>query len=290
VSGALVGLLFATGVCAALPVLVAPNRRLTERVSPLLGGVVAPPWVWVIWQQRLQPWLARQITGAAYRARLLQAGIETDPWRYRISQIAISVGASFGVICWFGLMSLTGRSVGLTRMLLIAGLVGIGALVVNELRLSAVIARRRREKFVELADVADLLALSVTAGEPLTVALAGVAEVSAGALGHEISGALKADLGQRPTVDVVKQLRDQADVVAVQRFFAGLAAAAERGTPIADLLRAQASDVRAGLGRELMESAGRREIAMLAPVVFLILPCVVVVALYPGLVAIRGVM
>jgi tight adherence protein C len=55
-------------------------------------------------------------------------------------------------------------------------------------------------------------------------------------------------------------------------------------------LRAQAKDVRAALARDLMESAGKREIAMLAPVVFLILPCVVLVALYPGFVAIRGVM
>ena len=36
-----------------------------------------------------------------------------------------------------------------------------------------------------------------------------------------------------------------------------------------------------------MESGGKREVAMLFPVVFIILPVTVVFALYPGLVALR---
>ena len=40
------------------------------------------------------------------------------------------------------------------------------------------------------------------------------------------------------------------------------------GTPLADVLRAQAQDVRDNAKRELMETAGKKEIAMLAPVVF----------------------
>lgn len=284
------GLLFGVGVCAAAPVLLAPNRRLTERVSPLLGGVVIQPWLWVFGRQRLWPVISRRLSGEAHAARLRQAGVESNPLRHRLAQFALAISVASMVICWFGLMSLTGRGIGLGRVLFVAVALSIGAVVVSELRVSAAIARRRREKFTELADVAELMALSVTAGEPLTVALAGVSEVSDGVLGKEITRALQAELGSRSITDVLKTLRDQADVVAVQRFFAGVAAAAERGTPLADLLRAQARDVRAGLARELMESAGRREIAMLAPVVFLILPCVVVVALYPGLVAIRGVM
>ena len=35
--------------------------------------------------------------------------------------------------------------------------------------------------------------------------------------------------------------------------------------------------------RELLEVAGKKEIAMLAPVVFLILPLTVVFAIFPGL-------
>lgn len=49
------------------------------------------------------------------------------------------------------------------------------------------------------------------------------------------------------------------------------------------MLRAQAQDVRDNAKRELMETAGKKEIAMLAPVVFFILPLTVVFAVFPGL-------
>jgi len=68
----------------------------------------------------------------------------------------------------------------------------------------------------------------------------------------------------------------------VTRFVDGLVVAVERGTPLSDILRAQAADVRAQRKRELLEAGGKKEIYMLVPVVFLILPVVVLFALYPG--------
>ena len=68
----------------------------------------------------------------------------------------------------------------------------------------------------------------------------------------------------------------------VDRFVDGMVVALERGTPIAEVLRAQAADARSGERNRLMELAGRKDVAMLVPVVFLILPTVVLVALYPG--------
>lgn len=73
----------------------------------------------------------------------------------------------------------------------------------------------------------------------------------------------------------------------MSRFVEGIAVAIERGTPLADVLRAQAQDVRDNAKRELMETAGKKEIAMLAPVVFFILPLTVIFAVFPGLSLIR---
>ena len=69
---------------------------------------------------------------------------------------------------------------------------------------------------------------------------------------------------------------------ALSRFVDGMAIAVERGTPLADVLRAQAMDVREQGRRALLEAGGRKEIAMLVPVVFLVLPVTVVFALFPG--------
>jgi tight adherence protein C len=67
------------------------------------------------------------------------------------------------------------------------------------------------------------------------------------------------------------------------RFVQGLVVGIERGTPLADVLRAQAVDVRELSKRALLEAGGRKEITMMMPVVFLILPITVLFALYPGL-------
>ncbi len=49
------------------------------------------------------------------------------------------------------------------------------------------------------------------------------------------------------------------------------------------MLRAQAADVREFGKRALLEVGGRKEISMMVPVVFLLLPVTVLFALYPGL-------
>ncbi|HCX85458.1 MAG TPA: pilus assembly protein TadB, partial [Micrococcales bacterium] len=63
----------------------------------------------------------------------------------------------------------------------------------------------------------------------------------------------------------------------------GVAVAVERGSPLGEVLRAQAADARESAKRELMESGGRREIGMLVPVVFVLLPLTVLFALFPGI-------
>ena len=70
----------------------------------------------------------------------------------------------------------------------------------------------------------------------------------------------------------------------VARFAQGIAVAVERGTPLADVLHAQAADVREAGRRELIEIAARKEVLMMVPVVFLVLPVTVFFAFWPGVV------
>jgi tight adherence protein C len=63
------------------------------------------------------------------------------------------------------------------------------------------------------------------------------------------------DLAERTTLD------------AFSRFVQGLVVAIERGTPLADVLHAQAVDVREAGKRALLEAGGRKEISMILAVV-----------------------
>ena len=73
----------------------------------------------------------------------------------------------------------------------------------------------------------------------------------------------------------------------VARFATGISVAIERGTPLADVLHAQAADVREAGRRLLIETAARKEIAMMAPVVFFVLPVTILFAFYPGVLGLR---
>jgi tight adherence protein C len=53
------------------------------------------------------------------------------------------------------------------------------------------------------------------------------------------------------------------------------------------VLRAQAQDSRDQAKRELLESAGRKEVAMLVPLVFLILPTTIAFAIFPGIMVLQ---
>ncbi|MGN6127327.1 MAG: type II secretion system F family protein, partial [Humibacter sp.] len=64
--------------------------------------------------------------------------------------------------------------------------------------------------------------------------------------------------------------------------------ALQRGTPVVEVLRAQADDARETGKRQLLEQAGKKEIGMLVPLVFLILPVTMLFAIFPGVVVLES--
>ena len=61
--------------------------------------------------------------------------------------------------------------------------------------------------------------------------------------------------------------------------------ALERGTPVAQTLRSLSAEIRSETRRELLEISAKKEVAMMVPVVFGILPSVTAIALYPAFVS-----
>jgi len=144
--------------------------------------------------------------------------------------------------------------------------------------------RRREDRILnEFPAVADILALAVGAGEGPLAALERVSQTCVGDLPDEISRMLADSRTGHSLADALNALAERIEIVSLARFVDGIVVALERGTPLGDVLRAQAQDVRELTKRRLMESGGRREIGAMVPVVFLILPVTVVFALYPGL-------
>jgi tight adherence protein C len=115
--------------------------------------------------------------------------------------------------------------------------------------------------------VAELLALSVSAGEGAVGALERVVRTTSGELSGELAATLADARSGTPLTIALERLADRTGLPGLARFAEGVAVAVERGTPLADVLRAQAQDVREQGRRALMESGGRKEVLMMVTVV-----------------------
>lgn len=220
------------------------------------------------------------------RHRLDRAGSDVSVEHFRAQQgLWALVGLAAGIVLAGVLGAARGAGVG--PMLVVVASAAVTGAVARDLALSREVQRREARLLAELPTVAELLALAVSAGEGVLAALERVCRLTRGELSGELGRALAAARTGTPLPRALQSVGERTGLPALRRFVDGIATAVERGTPLAEVLRAQAQDVRSEGRQALMEEGGKREIAMMIPVVFLILPVSVVFAVFPGLVSIR---
>jgi tight adherence protein C len=172
-------------------------------------------------------------------------------------------------------------------LLIVCGVAFVLGVLLRENRLTAQVAARERRILAEFPTVAELLALSVAAGEGPVSALDRVVGRCHGELTTDLARILADIRTGTPVSRALDDLARRSGLPVVARFAEGMAVAVERGTPLADVLHAQAADVREAGRRALIEAGARKEIFMMVPVVFLVLPVTVLFAFWPGVVGLR---
>ena len=140
--------------------------------------------------------------------------------------------------------------------------------------------RRRLARAGEPDDVDGFRAQQAMWG---LAALERIANLSSGHLSAELQRCLVDARAGASLPEALQGLSDRTGLPGLARFVDGIVVAVERGTPLADVMRAQAQDARDASKQQLIESGGRREIYMMIPVVFLVLPVTILFAIYPGL-------
>lgn len=304
-SGALIGLAAGLGLWLVLAHLAARRPTLDQRLAPYLRpsgpgtrdgrrGATASATPLATIERLLAPVmrdavrLVERIGSPAsdIERRLARAGRAGTLDQFRATQVVAATLGSAGGLA-LALLLIAGRGLNLlAALMLVAGGTAAG-LVVHDVLLTVATVRRERRLLAELPTVAELLALAVAAGEGPLGALERVGRTVQGELAAEIREALADTRAGTPLSTALEHLADRTGLAPLARFTEGIAVAIERGTPLADVLRAQAADAREASRRALIETGGRREIAMMAPVVFLVLPITVVFAVFPGLAALR---
>lgn len=219
------------------------------------------------------------------RRRLVQAGWSPSVARYRARQLAAGIaGLALGATAAVGL-ALAGQ--GTTATILLPAVSAGAAVALMHVSLTIAAKRRARRIRDDVPIVLEFLALCLAAGESLIDALARVGEVGAGELTGQVRSAVLAARTGSPLAEALRELARTVDVASVTRAVDHLIAAIDRGAPLAQVLQAQAADAREDAKTALIEQAGRKEILMLLPLVFLVLPLSVLFAVFPGIVMLR---
>jgi tight adherence protein C len=295
--GGWVGLLLGVGVllvAARLP--VRRRAQLADRVLPYLRDLpgftspAGPPrsaqapagWSAPAVRTALAGRLDRLLGGAAsVRRRLDRTGGGTVE-DFRARQV-VWASTAVAIVLGLGVIRLAaGQAPAPGSLAVLAGAAAAAGVWGCDRQLSRQAASARASLVLQLPAAAELVALAVAAGEGPTAALSRVARTCHGELGRDLARVL-ADVRAGTAVPVAMDAYAlRCDVPSVRRFVDAFVVALERGTPLAAVLRAQAVDAREAARNELVALAARREVLMLLPVVFVVLPVTVVFALFPG--------
>lgn len=303
--GAVLGALWAFGVLLIGSRVLATRRPTMEsRIAPYIRDVPTPTALWTprpptdsllsAFMAVVSPWLQsgadrlQRLLGGrlSVQRRLERAGSSLTVEQFRLSQVEWALGG-FGLMLTFGVLGPArqpGRA--LPWLLLSLGTAGLAILIRDSLLTRQVTSRERR-MLAEFPAIADMLALAVAAGEGPAAALDRVVTSCRGAMVDELARVLAESRTGVPMIAALDGLARRTGLAVVARFAEGLSVAMARGTPLVDVLAAQAADVREAAKRALIETGARKEVAMMVPVVFIILPVTLLFAFYPGVVGLN---
>ncbi|MFK4836940.1 type II secretion system F family protein [Microbacterium sp. ZW T2_14] len=284
------------GVC--LLISLAPRwgaPSLARRIAPYIRDVTDPRGLDVaagngggpfVWSALTRGRFARMAGGDAVLTRRLQRAAWTiDAPRFRSRQLGWAIVGLGAGGCVVVVLVLTGRGSPVLGLLPPVAAVAAGLAYDAWLTHAAKARAVRIEE--ELPTVLEFLALCLSAGEGILDSLRRVSEVGAGELTTELKGVVIAVGTGSPLSESLTRLAAGLEIPALTRSIDQLVAAIERGAPLAHVLQAQALDAREDAKRTLIERAGRKEIYMLFPLVFLILPLSVLFAVFPGIFMLR---
>ena len=138
-------------------------------------------------------------------------------------------------------------------------------------------------KLIDSAEFGDLLAVALTAGQNPRASIDTISEFLPTDFKEGISKAIRENAFGKPLMIALNEMSDEKQSRVLKPLIKQMETAIARGTPLAEVSRKFAEDQRLKFKNLLMKQAAAKEISMLFPVVFVVLPSVLAVAMYPAL-------
>jgi tight adherence protein C len=212
------------------------------------------------------------------RLEELGRGSDRDYEEFRIKQYGYS--AASAALAFALLLTLSGS-------LLLAGFGSIlSSLIIYLLidrQLTQDVKKRRELIEAEFPAIVEMLTLAIAAGETPMTAMLRIANTASGALPAEFEIVIARVRSGAPLHEALDAMGRRVKSVMIRRFVDALVTATLRGAPLVEVLSRHAVEARGNQRNRVMGAAGKAEISMMIPVVFLILPISILFALWPSL-------
>jgi tight adherence protein C len=251
------------------------SASLDERLLSGFGGVAER--------------LVRRLTPSEWHERLRErirlAGLEVT-----LAPQVVYVGKVVGAVVGLALFG------GVALVLAVAGPMAVAMLLLGVaggfVAPDVVLGRRADDRQADirrtLPEALDLMAISVQAGVGLEQAITVVTDRLQGALGEELTRFLnEVQLGFSRR-DALQNLRDRNSCPELSTFVLSLLQADALGIAIGDVLKTQATEMRAKRRQRARERAAKAPVRLLFPLVFGILPALFIVILGPAAIQFGG--
>jgi tight adherence protein C len=214
------------------------------------------------------------------RARLRQLGrnSEEDYENFRIAQLGYAGSVFFALTIAFLFSIIT-----FTTYAFLIAISAAMVFVITDRSLTQKCSKKRAEIEDEFPAIVEMLTLSVGAGESPVVAIKRIATRARGYLAEEFQGLVSDTEKGQPFANALDGMALRVQSENLRRFVDSLIISISRGTPLVETLSHSANEARNRERVVLMSAAGKSEISMMIPVVFLILPISILFALFPSL-------
>jgi tight adherence protein C len=227
--------------------------------------------------------LGRALTPAGVAARMQRSLDHAgNPPAWPVERILQAKGIGLVALGLFGLL-FGGVVLGGTSGLLLGGLVGaaLGAFL-PDLLLHNLGDRRQQEIRRTLADILDMLTVSVEAGLGFDAALGQVARNGKGPMVGEIARVLQEIRIGNPRAEALRAMAARTTAPELRSFAMAVVQATELGIPIGAVLRVQSKEMRLRRRQNAEGAAQKVPVKILFPMLFLIFPALFVVIIGPG--------
>lgn len=212
------------------------------------------------------------------RLRELDRTTLSDYEEFRYLQLLYT---GIAILVIFGLCTFGNRT--LPATVIFSLVIGLATFFYSDRSLSTAVKRQRSAIEAEFPAIIEMLTLAISAGESPLTAFRRIAENSHGYLSRKFRVVISQVHQGRPFHSALDLMGRDINSPLVRKFVDSLVNAMVRGAPITDVLIRHAQEARDNQRNRILAAAGKAEISMMIPVVFLILPISTLFALWPSL-------